>query len=135
MKLIISPLEQFQILSLRLVNLDFNLTVTLFIGLFTFCFLLKALPKDPVRNKGQKYFSYIFVLFSSFIAFLAMHEEFFDHNIVASFSIVTWLFLFVILYRWKSYNVVLNRWQTLVKKLYEVVAGLLKDTVGNKGQK
>jgi len=87
MKLIISPLEQFQILPVvpfRVEIFDFSLTnstVIILIGLFAFCFLLNALTND----KG-------------------------------------------------SYNLVPNRWQTVLESLYEVVAGLLKDTIGDKGQ-
>jgi ATP synthase subunit 6 len=33
-----------------------------------------------------------------------------------------------------SYNLVPNRWQTVVEGIYELIAGLLKDTLGGKGQ-
>lgn len=33
-----------------------------------------------------------------------------------------------------SYNLVPNRWQTVIEGMYELIAGLLKDTLGDKGQ-
>lgn len=33
-----------------------------------------------------------------------------------------------------SYNLVPNRWQTVVEGMYELIAGLLKDSLGGKGQ-
>ena len=33
-----------------------------------------------------------------------------------------------------SYNLVPNRWQVVVEGMYELIAGLLKDTLGGKGQ-
>jgi ATP synthase subunit 6 len=109
MKLLCSPLEQFQILPVlpfRIGTFDFsvtNSTVLLLIGLVAFCFILKnaqvlgspsstsltsecrtlitpttrwvalmemyfgfvvSLTKDTAGEKGQKYFPYIFALFS-----------------------------------------------------------------------
>ena len=33
-----------------------------------------------------------------------------------------------------SYNLVPNRWQAVIEGMYELIAGLLKDTLGDKGQ-
>lgn len=87
MKLILSPLEQFQILPvlpLRFYDFDFsvtNSTIILFIGLFAFFSLLSTLTNSK-----------------------------------------------------ESYDLVPTRWQIVVEVLYGVVGGLLKDTVGSKGQ-
>jgi ATP synthase subunit 6 len=87
MKLITSPLEQFQILPIVPINVggfDFSLTnstVIVAVGLFCFCFILNSL----VNDRG-------------------------------------------------SYNLVPSRWQIIIEEIYQLVVGLLKDTVGTKGR-